>query len=173
MVPKYANVDESPVNHRKNHEQVQIKPNLIKTTPIAKNLKNNLSDSEEDKIPTPHSHSIKIEKQESSSEEEQNEENEPDAADDDSDEEEFPVAANRLVFSFLPIEIAESLNEEKDWKKRTYAIQECETLIKKQFSKPNEDFSIYITDICKKMCKMMHDNNFKISLTSLRIIHSL
>lgn len=39
--------------------------------------------------------------------------------------------------------------------------------------RPNEDFPIYVTDVCKKMCKMMHDSNFKISLTSLRIIHNL
>jgi len=130
------------------------------------------SESEEEKLPVKQRETIKVEKQQSSSsEEEVDAEEENNEA--ESDEEEFPVALNRLVFSFLPQEVADNLNDMKDWKNRTFAIQEMETLIKKQFAKPNEDFPIYITDIWKKMCKMMHDSNFKISLTSLRIIHNL
>lgn len=129
-------------------------------------------EAEEQKHIVTTKNTIKVEKQESSSEEEQAQEAEDDNAE-QSDEDEFPVALNGLVFSFLPQEVAEKLNSPDDWKKRTYAIQETENLIKKQFARPNEDFPIYITDICKKMCKMMHDSNFKISLTSLRIIHNL
>lgn len=131
------------------------------------------SEEEEEEKATPLSNAIKVEKQESSSEGDSEPEQEDQEEQDNESDEEFPVALNRLVFSFLPQEIADKLNDTQDWKKRTYAIQETENLIKKQFVRPNEDFSLYIPDICKKMCKMMHDSNFKISLTALRIIHNL
>lgn len=108
------------------------------------------SEEEEEKRP-PSTNAIKVEKQESSSENESEPERDQEEQDNESDEEEFPVALNRLVFSFLPQEIADKLNDTHDWKKRTYAIQETENLIKKQFVRPNEDFSLYIPDICKKM----------------------
>ena len=101
--------------------------------------------SEEEKMPTRMSGNIRVEKQQQSSE--GSEENEDD--ENESDGEEFPVALNGLVFSFLPPEIADRLNDQKDWKKRVSALQETENLIKKQFSRPNEDFQIYITDMCK------------------------
>jgi two-component sensor histidine kinase len=74
------------------------------------------------------------------------------------------------VWSFLPIEIADKLNESSDWRQRTTAIEEVESLLTKEIENPNPDFADYITDICKKMLKMITDINFKISLTSLRII---
>lgn len=148
-----------------------VNPTLTANT-IVNNL--NQSSSSEEQITTNlRSGAIKVEKQGSSSEGQEEVEQEDEENDSDDEEFEFPVALNGLVFSFLPQEVADRLNHQPDWKKRVSAIQETETLIKKQFSRPNEDFPIYITDICKKMCKMMHDNNFKISLTSLRIIHNL
>ncbi len=64
-----------------------------------------------------------MEKQNSQSESEDEEGNE-------SDEEEFPVALNGLVFSFLPPQIADKLNDQNDWKNRVSALQETENLIK-------------------------------------------
>lgn len=64
---------------------------------------------------------IRVEKQDSS---------EASEADDESDEEEFPVALNGLVFSFLPPEVAEKLNDQSEWKNRVSALQETENLIK-------------------------------------------
>ncbi len=55
-----------------------------------------------------------MEKQNSQSESEDEEGNE-------SDEEEFPVALNGLVFSFLPPQIADKLNDQHDWKTRVSA----------------------------------------------------
>lgn len=39
-----------------------------------------------------------------------------DGNDDNNDDDEFPVALNGLVFSFLPAEIADKLNNVSDWK---------------------------------------------------------
>jgi hypothetical protein len=168
--------------------QKSVDPNIIKPN-LTQSVSNSVHQSIEYTKPTPkpevkrqeeerpepfvHPQSIKIEKEDSSSEEEQQDEDNTsdDHNQEESDEEEFPVALNRLVFSFLPQDVAESLNDQEDWKKRTTAIQKMETLMKKQLNNPNDDFPIYITDICNKMCKMMHDSNFKISLTSLRILH--
>jgi hypothetical protein len=151
-------------------DEGSINPTLTANT-IVNHQEQSSSSSEEEKLIIHKSNAIKVEKQESSSEGQEEIEQEDD--ENESDDEEFPVALNGLVFSFLPQEIAERLNHEQDWKKRVSAIQEMENLIKKQFSRPNEDFPIYVTDICKKMWKMMHDSNFKISLTALRIIHNL
>ena len=166
-----------------------IKPNLTQSTSNSVHQSREFvgqgKRKEESKHePFVHPQSKRVEKQDSSSNGSQQEQQDDEAQDssdeeqeqpqpEESDEDEFPVALNRLVFSFLPQDVAEDLNDKNDWKKRTTAIQKMENLIKKQLRSPNDDFPIYITDICKKMCKMMHDSNFKISLTSLRIVHSL
>ena len=172
---RYSKEDQV-VHHNQNEDKDNKK--ITDSKPVTDQDKS--SDNEEDKYTHTHTHShtIKVEKQESSSEteeeaEQDEEQEEEEEEQEQSDDEEFPISLNGLVFSFLPQATAEKLNDENDWKKRTQAIQETENLIKKQFSRPNEDFPIYITDICKKMWKMMHDSNFKISLTSLRIIHNL
>ena len=164
--------DQQSPTLKKSVDNSLIKPNLLQSVHTSHEYSNNISQAEEEKHPrVEQNYNIEKESSSSSEDEEQPVEQEDDS--DESEEEEFPVALNRLIFSFLPQEIAYSLNDQKDWKKRTTAIQKMEALIKKQLSHPNEDFPIYITDICKKMCKMMHDSNFKISLTSLRILHSI
>jgi hypothetical protein len=89
---------------------------------------------------------IRVERQEESSEDKEVEP-ENNGNDDSDQEEEFPIALNGLIFSFLPQEVAERLNNQEDWKKRTQAIQETENLIKRQFARPNENFMLYIPDI--------------------------
>jgi hypothetical protein len=147
-----------------------VNPTLTANTIVKGQSQSSDSDHEEQKPVIANKNTIKVEKQQQTSSEEDEGESE---GEEESDEEEFPVALNSLVFSFLPQEVALRLNDEQDWKRRVAAIQEMENLIKREFSRPNDDFPIYITDICKKMMKMMHDSNFKISLTSLRIIHNL
>ena len=84
---------------------------------------------------------------------------------------------NQKVFSFFPLEMAIQLNNQEDWKLRTEAIEELESQLKFELQgenhSPNPDLAPYISDICNKMMKMIHDSNFKISLTAIRIIHLL
>ena len=75
------------------------------------------SESEEEKIFNARQ-SARQDKEESSSEsdkEDSNSEVQPQDPE-DNEEDEFPVALNGLVFSFLPSEIAEKLNNANDWK---------------------------------------------------------
>lgn len=148
------------------------KPNFTSQSIVKSQPQSSDSEEPEEENKYATNQPIRVEKQEESSEEKEVEQEQNDK-DDSDEEEEFPIALNGLIFSFLPQEVAERLNNEEDWKRRTQAIQETENLIKKQFARPNENFMFYVPDILRKMCKMMHDSNFKVSLTSLRIIHNL
>lgn len=77
------------------------------------------------------------------------------------------------MWTFLTEEIADKLNDETDWKKRTEAIEQLEIQLRKELENPHRDFADYVEDIIKKMLKMVSDINFKISLTSLRVIQTL
>jgi hypothetical protein len=133
-------------------DERSIKPNLTAQS-IVNSQPQSSEESDHEEAKQLPSHPIAISKQDEDTESEGDEEGEQEQEEEESenDQQEFPVALNGLVFSFLPQDVAERLNEENDAKKRTQAIQETENLIKKQFSRPNEDFNIYVTDICRKM----------------------
>lgn len=83
------------------------------------------------------------------------------------------MAINEKVWGVIPQAVADALNKNNDWKSRTKAIEEVEIAVTKELENPFDDFHLYITDICKKMIKMVSDSNFKISLTSLLIIQKV
>lgn len=149
LMPKSNSMDDYAPNFGKQSESANfIKPNLTQPSNKSRDFTTSKTEIEEDKhfqpIVTPQS--IRIEKQVSSSEEEPDEDNEEEEDQNQSDEE-YPVALNQLIYSFLPQDIAEDMNNRNDWKKRTAAIQKFEGLIKKQLSTPSEDFPIYVSDI--------------------------
>jgi hypothetical protein len=104
--------------------------NSLDPTLTANTIVPNRRETQESEVPTKeelsHLNNIRVEKQNSSSDSDEAEEND----DNESQEEEFPLALNGLVFSFLPPQIAEKLNDHKDWKNRVAGLQETENLIK-------------------------------------------
>lgn len=97
------------------------------TNPVIKHQTDSSSDSEEDKAVHNIGDTIQVARQEQLSDsDERDEHDEHDERDTDNaarhddneqdSDDEFPVALNGLVFSFLPQEVAERLNNSADWK---------------------------------------------------------
>ena len=105
---------------KKSIDKTIIKPNLTQSVHTSYECSNHISQAEEEKHPpVKQNHSIENDDPRSSENEQEQEQKDNE---DESEEEEFPVALKKLIFSFLPQEIANSLNDQSDWKKRTTAI---------------------------------------------------
>ena len=70
-----------------------------------------------------------------------------------------------LYFGFVPEDIVDKLTED-DWRTRLEGIEQLQLLVSEQ----NSGTSIKVDGLIKLLTKLLQDENFKISLLTLKII---
>ena len=83
------------------------------------------------------------------------------------------IANNGLVYSFLPVQVAEKLFASDNLEIVLKGLEETESILSKELQNPNPEFNQYVVDFCTKICDLSKGTHFKVTLTSLRIIHKL
>ena len=88
------------------------------------------------------------------------------------EESRYPRAQNGLFFGFLDEQVLEALNESNQWKDRTSAIEAIDSKFNQilLLTDKKMDFLPYSTQFLGYMIQHIPDINFKISLTSVKII---
>lgn len=85
-----------------------------------------------------------------------------------------PRGQNGLYFGFLEEEVIESLNENRQWKDRTNGIETIEAKMNTILQTEKKlEFLPYATPFLGFMINYIQDINFKISMTSIKIITKL
>jgi hypothetical protein len=87
------------------------------------------------------------------------------------EESSYPKAPNGLYFGFLDENLIEALNENNQWKERTNSIEAIESKLNMALSVDKKvEFLPYVTHFLGFMIQYIPDINFKISLTTIKII---
>lgn len=87
------------------------------------------------------------------------------------EESSYPRGPNGLFFGFLEDNLIEALNENNQWKERTSSIEAIESSLNSAIAGDRKvDFIPYATGFLGFMIQYIPDINFKISLTTIKII---
>ncbi len=86
----------------------------------------------------------------------------------------YPIGQNNLVFGFLDEAIVDQLGENCSWKDRTSAVEAIESRLNTILqSEKKVDFLPYSTSFLGFIIQFISDINFKISLTTVKMIAKL
>lgn len=87
------------------------------------------------------------------------------------EESRYPLAQNGFYFGFLEEATIEGLSENNQWKERTSSIEAIESKLNQLISSEKKvDFMPYSNHFLGFMIQFIPDINFKISLSSIKII---
>eukprot|EP00347_Sterkiella_histriomuscorum_P023335 403335038 len=90
------------------------------------------------------------------------------------EESKYPMGQNGLFFGFLEEHLIEALNENNQWKERTNSIEAIESRLNMiLMNEKKVEFMPYSNHFLGFMIQYIPDINFKISLTSIKIISKL